>query len=299
MANKLPWFTHDHDAHEDQFIQDSIDKFGHFGYMAYFVTLELLHKHGVGDRLVMRQSRYASHLRSRVDVVMEWLSFSGRFSKLKWSRSGDDVVIEIKKFRERQSNMKFKTTSTPLQPHIKTTQEREEEREEEKENNVAPLAQKSVVLEPKKLTPQQIVIRYFKEAKGVDADDKVWDRKHFSGRLIKEANILLKAFDGDPIKAGRYLLTVGEEWAHLSDWTMPGVAAKAGRDTRLYGGTEHGREDKQVEPVSISGPRSSRKFTPSGSIVGDALRAIESSAVHAERNGDMGSLDDDFRSDED
>lgn len=131
MANKLPWFTHDHDAHEDEFLQLSMDRFGHFGYAAYFITLELIHKHGCGDRLIMRRSRYASHLRSRMDLVSVWISFAERFGKLKSKASGDDIEIEINKFRERQSKMKSKITSTFPQPSVNLPIEGEGDKERE------------------------------------------------------------------------------------------------------------------------------------------------------------------------
>lgn len=142
MANKLPWFTHDHDAHEDEFIQASMDRFGAAGYSNYFITLELLHNHGVGDVLFMRAGRYAKHLRSRLDLVKKWLTFAGSFrdhsgnnpkiiSEFIQGDSGEDVRIEIKKFRERQGKLKIKTPSTLPQDSAKTPLEGEEEREGE------------------------------------------------------------------------------------------------------------------------------------------------------------------------
>ena len=78
---------------------------------------------------------------------------------------------------------------------------------------------------PKEHTPIQLVIRYFKEAKYVHADDKDWDRKHWNGRLVREAKALLKAFDGNPTNAGRYMLIKGEEWKDLPDWGINGIIA--------------------------------------------------------------------------
>ena len=144
MANKLPWFTHDHDAHDDEFIQASMDRFGPAGYSNYFITLELLHKHGVGDVLIMRAGRLAKCLRSRMDSVKKWLSFCGSFrdqsginpkiiSTFIQTDSGEDVRIEIKKFRERQAKIKIKTPATLSQDSTKTPLEREGE--EEKQTN--------------------------------------------------------------------------------------------------------------------------------------------------------------------
>ena len=60
----------------------------------------------------------------------------------------------------------------------------------------------------KELTPLQKVIRGFKEAKGVDSENKDWDRKFFS-RYTRPAQDLLVAFDGDANKAIVYILTKG------------------------------------------------------------------------------------------
>lgn len=160
-------------------------------------------------------------------------------------------------------------------------------------------AKKAVTkVEPKKLTPQQTVIRYFKEAKGVNANDADWDRKHWNGRLGKDANAILKAFDGDAIKAGRYILIKSEEWADLPDWGLNGVAAAAGRDPRVNGGEENGREDKPLEPVMLDGRGRNRGTTSSGEIAGDALRYIEHSAVRTEGDGHMDGPGDYFGGDD-
>lgn len=136
VANKYPWFTHDHDANEDEFIQQAMDRFGHFGYSAYFITLELLHKHGVGDKLSMKASRYCSRMRSRKDLVKVWLTFAERFGKLSWDQSGDLLNIEIKKFRERQGKTKSNLPSSFLQTSVKPPIHIEEHIEEHKERKI-------------------------------------------------------------------------------------------------------------------------------------------------------------------
>lgn len=125
--NKLPWFTHDDDAHEDQFIQDLIIKFGHFGYMAYFIILELLHRHGNGDKLVISKSILAQKLHKRWTQVELYLNYSSTSDKVEFKLTGDRVELQIKKFRERQSKMKSKLLSTFHQPSSNLPQEGEGE----------------------------------------------------------------------------------------------------------------------------------------------------------------------------
>lgn len=155
--------------------------------------------------------------------------------------------------------------------------------------DVVPLAPeaRSVQEQPQKqLTPQQIIVRYFKEAKGVDADDKEWDKRHWNGRLGKDANAVLRAFAGDAKKAGEYILVKGLEWEHLPDWGLNGVVAAAGRDPRLNGG-EHGRTDDEVGAARLDGQRRHRGTSSSRSIVGETVRAIEQSRVRPEGSGDV------------
>jgi hypothetical protein len=138
------------------------------------------------------------------------------------------------------------------------------------------------VVEPKKLTPAQIVVRYFKEAKGVLADDADWDRKHWNGRLGKEAAALLKAFDGDPVRAGQYLLVKGEEWKDLPDWGINGVIAAAGRDPRLNAGRGEGEHERKNDALASGVPHGPRRLggvTRSGEIAGEALAGLREQAA--------------------
>lgn len=145
MSNRLKWFAHDNDAHDDEFIQRSMDEFGQFGYSAYFITLELIHKEGSCGVLKMKAGRYASKLRSRIDLVKKWLSFCGSFRdasrdrsgehhkieyKFIQNRSGEDIEIEIKKFKERQYNSKSRLVRDQFE--INSRLVLEEKRREEK-----------------------------------------------------------------------------------------------------------------------------------------------------------------------
>lgn len=116
MANKLPWFTHDHNARNDDFIYRSETKFGPQGYSFWFKIIELLHEHGTGDILNMSQSRLCLELRSRWPVVRLYLDWSQTSGKLEFNLSGTEVQLQIKKFRERQSKLKSNLPSILPEP---------------------------------------------------------------------------------------------------------------------------------------------------------------------------------------
>ncbi len=111
MANKLPWFTHDHVARNDEFMQSAMDKFGHFGYAAFFMLLEVIHEHGVGGVVTMTKGRLSLNLRSRWPQVHQYLDFCRTAGKLEFKIIGDQVELQNKKFIERQRKMKSNALS--------------------------------------------------------------------------------------------------------------------------------------------------------------------------------------------
>jgi hypothetical protein len=260
-----------------------MDRFNHFGYAAYFIILELLHKDGVGDALAISPSRLCQKLRSRQTKVRELLDFCRTSGKVESDWKPNEVWIQINKFRERQSNLKSKLISKPSQPNFKTTLEEKREEKKRKETDIAPSArQVAPISKPKELTPQQRLIRYFKEAKGVNANDTEWDRKHWNGRLGKEANAVLKAFDGDVKKAGEYILVKGEEWKHLPDWGLNGIVGAAGRDPRLNGENDESQHSA-MDAVGLDGPGRPRNFTSAREIAGNALAGLRQQAALSSR----------------
>ena len=171
---------------------------------------------------------------------------------------------------------------------------KEKEKQKERKKDVL---QKLAPTPPKKLTPQQVIVRYFKEAKGFDADDTDWNRRNFNGRLMKEAAVLLKAFDGDPIKAGRYMLIKGEEWKDLQDWTMNAIAAAAGRDPRINGehGEEHEREARTMDADCSHGPRRVTGTSSARDLVSNSLAGLrEQAALPSPKTGDLAGPGDDL-----
>lgn len=221
MANKLPWFTHDHDAHEDHFIQESMDKFGHFGYSSYFIILELMHKHGVGDSLSISRSRLCQKLRSRWPQVRLYLDFSRTSDKVQFTLSGDEVQLQIKKFRERQSKLKIKIPSTYRQSSLKTPIEREGERDGEKDLRATPEASE------KAKTKIQDLVEAYKVRKGFALDDKAWDKGNF-GRCSKAAKTILSVFGDDLPQSLGYLESRSSYLESKGlDWSLETIAKHA------------------------------------------------------------------------
>ena len=129
MANKLPWFTHDHNARCDEFIQRLMDEFGHFGYAAYFMLLEVIHEHGVGGALTMKQTRLAHNLRTRWPQLRVLLEFCRSSAKVDVNFTADEVQLLNKKFIERQRKSKSNAPAMLQQcsgnPGIEGERERE------------------------------------------------------------------------------------------------------------------------------------------------------------------------------
>lgn len=102
MSNKLPWFKHDGNARNDDFIKRACDRFGHFGYSGYFRMIEVLHEHGVGDKLCITRSRFASELGSKWPPARNLLDFCQESGKVHYTDNGKELIIEVKNFRKKQ-----------------------------------------------------------------------------------------------------------------------------------------------------------------------------------------------------
>jgi len=125
----------------------------------------------------------------------------------------------------------------------------------------------------------QKVVRGFKEAKGVHADNADWDRKFFA-RHTKPAKELLTAFDGDPDRAIAYILAKSVEWEDLPDWGLEAIVKAAARDYTRIGG-ERADQHGEMGAAGDDGPRGRGSTTRAREVARDALRAIEATAVRA------------------
>ena len=154
MANKLKWFTHDHDAHEDGWIRNLVRKQGHVAGWLWWVLLETYHKHGVGDILKRDINDIAKAGLTSASVLTRVLTEMGTEyegqQKVRWTLVGTELELEIPKLRKRLANLKSKVTSKSPEHHFKTTQEGEVERE----RDVQPLYDPKLgMIKPKEKLP--------------------------------------------------------------------------------------------------------------------------------------------------
>jgi hypothetical protein len=124
--NKLPWFKHDANAHEDLWIKQSIDRGGHFAGWAWWVLLEMLHRHGRENTLRCSATVLAHAMMTRKEKVIKTLTIFSRppsdprdHSKVIFKSSGDDLEIEILNFRKKQDNLRLKAYPNRVQPVTK------------------------------------------------------------------------------------------------------------------------------------------------------------------------------------
>ena len=289
--NKLPWFSHDHDSHKDQNLRRAIREQGHAAHTIYWTLLECLHWHGKGDRLIMSISDFANDSMSTTLKVRVVLTLLGRMGMIQGNWSGDYLEIEIKKFRERQSKLKSNLPSTFRQPSVNLPLYIEEEGEEDN-NRLKTTAQSAdppnpEIKVPKPHTPIQLVMRAYKEAKGIPLDDKVWDKQNFRV-WAKAAKKILEAFNGDDKKAVFYILNKGYDWEEVNfTWNLATLARHACDDrgkNEIHAGADRGGSadhDSQLEPLSQPvgsdrpvGRRGSPRIAGVGEIAGETIRQI-------------------------
>lgn len=111
-----------------------ISEYGHFGYAAYFMILELLHREGIGDILQISPQQLCFNLRSKPKVVRNYLvsirERSGNKIITNWDDSRNIIIIEVKNFREWQHNLKPKRVSNGFEKRIEKKERENESRED-------------------------------------------------------------------------------------------------------------------------------------------------------------------------
>lgn len=294
MANKLPWFTHDHDAHEDTWIRNIVRKQGHEAGWIWWVLIELHHKHGVGDVLTRDISDIARSAMTSGSVITRVLTemateFEGQ-TKVRWNLVGTELRLEIKKLRERQSKLKSKIPSTLRQPSVNLPIEVEEDKQEEKKKEVTPAALKPKIVKPESKAQHDIrrIIEAYKLEKGVKMDDKSWDKANF-GRYAKTAANLLACFGQDVEKCAAYIFLRAEDLNEKRlDWTLETITRHAFDGIGIPKKEDNnGHEAQSLGADSLPITGRTGRFASSRSLAGDALRAIELSAIRPDGGGDM------------
>ncbi len=251
----------------------------------------------------LKMSRSTLHL--AIQVLLDGRVLSrDKDGKLSIQKDYELWIVHSNGQEREESSIGPSKSSIPVdKKSIGLTTYKEKEKKEKKEKQIAPTAALQTGLDSKKpLTGIQKVIRGFKEAKGIDADDAGWDTLHFK-RFTRPAKDLLKIFGGNAEAAILYTLKKGEELdsKNLLSWGLEAVSRAAATDPNVlnFMGGGDGSEHKPVVSDSLDGPRSTGRFASSRSLAGDALRAIESSGVRPEETRFLGSDDDDFSGDQD
>ncbi len=68
------------------------------------------------------------------------------------------------------------------------------------------------------------IVEKYKELKGIEKDNKAWDKTYF-GRFAKDAKVILKAFDGDVAAAVAWLPTFKSKMdSEGLNWTLSTAA---------------------------------------------------------------------------
>src|SRR3989304_3704114 len=113
--NKLPWFTHRNDSHEDDWHQELIRKFGMEGYGRLWVLTELFDRHGNGDWWETDMAFLREKLRCKskeLHLLLNFFSTSSRLVLEKNSEEDENVLrISLIKFRKIHAKLKSKARS--------------------------------------------------------------------------------------------------------------------------------------------------------------------------------------------
>lgn len=248
MANKLPWFTHDHDAHEDIAIRSAIRKHGHVAGWVWWCTLELLHKHGTGDTLIMPLVDMAASMmvdkRTCRGVYMT-LCEVGLITRASYKQGPCTIcTVVVEKFRHRQSKLKIKIPSRLRQNTSNTPIEREGEGDN--------------VLRKAPLTDIQKIVNAYKAALGVPESDKAWDKAQYP-RSCGAAKTILDAF----VDASVACAYVGHKAEYFNreglSWTLETIAKWAHNDKGKFAVKKH-LEVKKCAHCWTALPRPGSKY---------------------------------------
>jgi len=153
-------------------------------------------------------------------------------------------------------------------------------------NGVIAVPSEPKIVKPK--TPTQRIVEAYKMAKDVDRNDKAWDKANF-GRYSKAAVNLLACFGQDVEKCAAYIFLRAEDLNEKRlDWTLETITRHAFDGIGIpKKEDDHGPTLEPLESNRLPEPRGTRFVASSRSLAGDALRAIELSAVRPDGVGDL------------
>ena len=239
--------------------------------------------------MVISPSRLCLKLHSSQARVRLWADWSQSQGKLEYDWGPTEVLLRIKKFRERQSKMKSNLLSTFRQPSVNlpsTFPKKEKEIEKKKTDVALKTAQVPKIIKPK--TPTQRIVEAYKMAKDVDRNDKAWDKANF-GRYSKAAVNLLACFGQDVEKCAAYIFLRAEDLNEKRlDWTLETITRHAFDGIGIpKKEDDHGPTLEPLESNRLPESGKSSRIASARDITGDALRSLELSALRSVGESDL------------
>lgn len=134
----------------------------------------------------------------------------------------------------------------------------------------------------RELKPIDKVMRAFKEAKNIDADDAAWDKLNFK-RFARAAADVLKLLGNNPEAAIMYVLVKGQELddCDRTSWGLEAIARAAATDARVHdfiNGENNGPKNIEVGAARLDGPRRAGGTASARDLAGDALNGLHAQA---------------------
>jgi hypothetical protein len=145
------------------------------------------------------------------------------------------------------------------------------------------------------MTPLQAVMRAYKVAKGIAADDATWDKANWKVHCRAGAK-LLDAFKGVDERAVMYLLGKAQEWNEAGiTWVLATIAKHAhddrGKHEQAGGGAGDGEQlgppRQQVGADRVLERRGPGRIAQAGSLADETLRQIGHRVRSRDDGGDQ------------
>lgn len=142
MSNKLPWLKHLSNARMDGWLRHLVRNQGYEAGWVWWCLLEIMQTHGSGDTLKRNINDISDECMVSTRVLKRILTEMGnsfdQTIRVRYSITGETLLIEIKKFRELQHNLRLKIVPKPYQNRTKTVIDIEGEGEGEGETPYSP-----------------------------------------------------------------------------------------------------------------------------------------------------------------
>lgn len=306
MKDEAFYFKHDCNAQNDLKLQRLVMEHGWAAYGLYWAIVERLQDPGNGGQILADIPALSWSLKADEAALQALISkcfyittdgyirskgvdkrLAARADFIESSRRGGRKSASSRKSRVVEGPLK--APSTDLQLTLKGTSSRRGEERKGKEKKeqqtiaAAPASPTPEASEPNPLTPLQRVVGAYKLAKGIDRDDKAWDRANYA-RYSKAAKSLLEACGGNLEAAVAYLIGQGDEWdAKSITWTLETIARHAWDNQAKITEAVNGPEHRPLDSNNLLDERRTSRPTPARELAAGALRGIAEAGQAAPR----------------